>query len=93
MRPARCGEWRVCLWAARRIGELVPETERGGKPDRGSNVQTSDVGLPRQRLSEFRKLAEIPLTKFKEPIEAQLSDRRERKELPSEHLRQFAGSK
>jgi hypothetical protein len=39
----------------------VPEKERGGKPDRGSNVQTSDIEIPRQRLSEFRKLAEKPL--------------------------------
>ena len=45
---------------------MVPETERGGKPDRGSNVQTWDIGLSRQRLSELRKLAEIPLPKFKE---------------------------
>jgi hypothetical protein len=45
---------------------LVPETERGGKPDRGSNSQTSAIEIPHQRLSEFRKLAEIPLPKFKE---------------------------
>lgn len=55
--------------AARRIGELVPEKERGGKPDRGSNSQSSAIEIPHQRLSEFRKLAEIPLDEFKERIE------------------------
>jgi hypothetical protein len=71
----------------------VPESERGGKPDRGSNGQTSAIDLPHQRLSEFRKLAEIPLRKFKNRIEVPLSDRRERKELRAEHLQQFRQSK
>jgi len=42
---------------ARRMGELVPPQERGGKPDRGkSNVLDSDIDISRQRLSDFRKL-------------------------------------
>jgi hypothetical protein len=53
---------RAQFLAARRIGELVPAQERGGKPDRGSKVQTSDIAFPeKQRLSEFRKLAAIPV--------------------------------
>ena len=32
-----------------------------------SEVRTTDI--PKQRLSEFRKLAEIPMDKFKERIE------------------------
>jgi len=48
----------VKFLAARRIGELVPAEEKGGKPDRGSKVRDSDIVIPKQRLSEFRKLAE-----------------------------------
>jgi hypothetical protein len=48
----------IKFMAARRIGELVPEKERGGKPDRGSNSQISAIEIPHQRLSEFRKLAD-----------------------------------
>lgn len=59
----------IRLIAARRIGELVsvvPPEERykGREP----YLRTSEV-LPYQRLSEFRKLAEIPPSEFKERIE------------------------
>jgi len=50
------------LLVARRIGELlpiVPAKER----HKGRYVQSSDVFPDKQRLSEFRKLAEIPLPK------------------------------
>lgn len=53
--------------AARRIGELVPEEPRGGKSDRRSKIRTADIAP--QRLTEFRKLAEIPIEQFKERIE------------------------
>ena len=46
---------------ARRIGELIPPEKQGGKPDRGSKSRNSGIAFPEsQRLSEFRKLAEIP---------------------------------
>jgi len=44
--------------AARRIGELCPAAKHGGRGG-GSEVRNSDIAFPeRQRLSEFRKLAE-----------------------------------
>lgn len=49
-----------CLRAARRIGELVP-AEQGKRTDK-EPVRTSDkLSISKQRLSEFRKLAEIPM--------------------------------
>lgn len=52
--------------AARRIGELVPPEKPPGK----KIVRESDgLPIPKQRLSEFRKLAEIPEIQFKERIE------------------------
>ncbi len=62
----------VRLLAARRIGELVPPTppEVKGKRAHGkelSALRTTDI--PKQRLSEFRKLAEIPISEFKDRIE------------------------
>jgi len=61
--------------AARRIGELVPATppETKGKRAHGKELpvkrETDNVNIPTQRLSEFRKLAEIPIEKFMERIE------------------------
>ena len=53
----------IRLLAARRIGELVPAEKPPGK----KIVRTSDeLKIPKQRLSEFRKLAEIPMPEFKE---------------------------
>ena len=54
--------------AARRIGELVPGEGHGGKREKGQ-VQNADLIIPKQRLSDFRKLAEVPIEKFKERIE------------------------
>ncbi len=63
--------------AARRIGELVPavplsEAGRRAHQDNEDNtVQPSEVrmaAIPPQRLSEFRKLAEIPEAEFRERI-------------------------
>jgi len=58
----------IRLLAARRIGELVPP-EQGKRTDM-QLVQTSDkLEIPKQRLSDFRKLAEIPMPEFKGKIE------------------------
>lgn len=61
----------VRLLAAHRIGELVPATPPEKKNPKGiqqkaspKNGETSQI--PQQRLSEFRKLAEIPAPEFKE---------------------------
>jgi hypothetical protein len=52
--------------AARRIGELVPK-ETGGRGKK--TIQTSNSFPTPPRLTEFRKLAEIPESEFKEKIE------------------------
>lgn len=60
----------IRLLAARRIGELVPPVpvEERSPEGRGmSEPRTYPIG--KQRLSEFRKLAEIPQAEFKEKIE------------------------
>jgi hypothetical protein len=57
----------VRLLAARRIGELVP-AEQGKRTDIKTSPKIGEV-IPHQRLSEFRKLAKIPASKFKEKIE------------------------
>jgi len=53
----------VKFLAARRIGELVPPVEprESGRMahNKMSEVRTPDI--PKQRLSEFRKLAEIAM--------------------------------
>jgi len=52
--------------AARRIGELVPAEEpkkageKGGRGKKGAEDR-QPLSISHQRLSEFRKLAEIPL--------------------------------
>jgi hypothetical protein len=51
--------------AARRIGELKP-AEQGKRTDKELPQTLGKSEIPDQRLSEFRKLAEIPLPKFKE---------------------------
>lgn len=51
--------------AARRIGELVPDKEIGGRGKPSELRTVSDI--PRQRLSEFRKLAEIPISRKGRP--------------------------
>lgn len=73
----------IRLLAARRIGELMPEEKRGGKPGRESKIRSSDIAP--QRLTEFRKLAEIPLSEFKERIE--LSKARQEKITYNKMLR------
>ena len=58
--------------AARRIGELIPSTPPEVKGKRAHGKELSEVRtteIPRQRLSEFRKLAKIPIKEFKERIE------------------------
>ena len=51
------------LLAARRMGELCPPEKPPGK----KIVRTSDeLQISKQRLSDFRKLAEIPLGEFRE---------------------------
>ena len=55
--------------AARRIGEIVP-AEQGKRMDK-ELVQTSDkFDIPKQRLSEFRKLAKMSISEFKKRIES-----------------------
>lgn len=51
---------------ARRIGELVPAVERR-ETGRGKKLPEvrEDSDIPTQRLSEFRKLAEIPIAEVK----------------------------
>ena len=67
--------------AARRIGELVPATppEIKGKRAHGKELpELRATDFPNsQRLSEFRKLAEIPLAEYKQRIEG-LKERDER---------------
>jgi phage N-6-adenine-methyltransferase len=58
----------IRLLAARRMGELVP-VEQGKRTDLETSPKLGEVKIPQQRLSEFRKLAEIPITEFKEKIE------------------------
>jgi len=60
--------------AARRIGELKPATPpedrgqgRGGK--KINSHKENDFQISPKQLTEFRKLAEIPIEKFKERIE------------------------
>jgi len=59
--------------AARRIGELSPPNppdNRGqGRKEKKQSDKRTDLVIPKQRLSEFRKLAEIPEPQFKERIE------------------------
>lgn len=56
--------------AARRIGELVPavESKETGRGKKLPKIR-EDSNIPTQRLSEFRKLAKIPIKEFKERIE------------------------
>jgi hypothetical protein len=64
--------------AARRIGELVPaeqgkrtdKEQEGKRTKRTKELHQDSVKsiIPQQRLSEFRKLAEIPEQEFKERI-------------------------
>jgi len=56
---------RVRLLAARRIGELVPAVLNEGGPKRRSEVRTD---IPKQRLSEFRQLAAIPVPRFEQKL-------------------------
>ncbi len=64
----------IRLTAARRIGELVPKES----PGRGKKIiRTSDNFPEPQRLTEFRKLADISIDEFKERIEA-LKEREEK---------------
>ena len=64
----------VRLLAARRMGELVPPE----KPGRGKKISRTSANFPdHQRLSEFRKLAEIPIAEFKDKIES-LKEREEK---------------
>jgi hypothetical protein len=60
------GSREIKFLAARRIGELVPK-ETGGRNRK--TIRTSDSLPTPQRLTEFRKLAEIPIKEFKERIE------------------------
>ena len=58
----------VRLLAARRMGELILPEKPGPKINNSPELrEISDVSS--QRLSEFRKLAEIPMPEFKEKIE------------------------
>jgi len=60
---------KIKFRAAREIGRLCPPAKHGGKGG-GSEVRISDFeNLPKkQRLSEFRKLAEIPEQNFIEQL-------------------------
>lgn len=58
----------VKFLAARRIGELVPP-EQGKRTDKKQTSPKVGEVVSHQRLSEFRKLAEIPEIEFKERIE------------------------
>ena len=55
----------VRLLAARRMGELVPP-KQGKRTDLKTSPNDGEVDIPQQRLSDFRKLAEIPLGEFRE---------------------------
>ena len=66
----------IRLLAARRIGELVPEQPRGGKGGTAKS-EPRTLTIPKQRLSEFRKLAAVPLAKFKGKL-AEAKSRNER---------------
>ena len=88
----------VSLLAARRIGGLVPAEKaekagaKGGRGKKGAEVRRA---FPEhQRLSEFRKLAEIPEHKFRERI-AKLKAREEKitypKLLSDAHVSHAAG--
>lgn len=61
----------VKFLAARRIGELVPAElpKESGKKAHTKVSECRTPQIPKQRLSEFRKLAEIPIKEFKERIE------------------------
>lgn len=59
----------IRLLAARRIGELVPK-EQGKRTDiKSTSPNHGEVNITSQRLSDFRKLAEIPMPEFKGKIE------------------------
>ena len=58
----------VRMLAGRRIGELVP-AEQGKRTDKKLHQDSVKSIIPQQRLSEFRKLAEIPMPEFKERLE------------------------
>jgi phage N-6-adenine-methyltransferase len=62
--------------AARRIGELVPPCPKGGDGGTPKSEVRTLTELPKQRLSEFRKLAEIPESEFRERMN-HLKDRQE----------------
>ena len=57
------------MLAARRIGELVPAGEHGGKGGGTKSKTWISSDIVPQRLTEFRKLAKIPLAEFKTRIE------------------------
>lgn len=72
----------IRLLAARRIGELKPAedlSQAGAKGGRGKKPSESRNPFPisPQRLSEFRKLAEIPMAEFKDRIEV-VKEKREK---------------
>lgn len=58
----------IRLLAARRIGELVPKEKPGPKPEKICQTP-AELSISHQRLSDFRKLAEIPMPEFKGKIE------------------------
>jgi hypothetical protein len=66
--------------AARRIGELVP-AEQGKRVDKEPVRNSDKLYIPKQRLSEFCKLAEIPIKDFKERIEVAKAKVNTKKEL------------
>ena len=53
---------KVRLFAARRIGELCPPEKPGPKANKNS-PELRENFPESQRLSEFRKLAEIPISR------------------------------
>lgn len=57
--------------AEKRIGELVPAVPKAESNPlgRGKVSAVRTPYIPKQRLSEFRKLSEIPISEFKERIE------------------------
>jgi hypothetical protein len=58
----------VRLLAGRRIGELVPPEPRGGPRGTPKSEVRTMLPVTKQRLSEFRKLAAVPIVKFKAKI-------------------------
>ena len=59
----------IKLRAARRVGEILgPKTQRGGKPDRGSNITQGYIALEPMQIHRFRKLAAVEADVFEEHI-------------------------